>query len=212
MWSFGCVIYWVLTRTIPFSRNDPTVLNNFIRDESFFPSQRLRDRGVSNEAIGFLRQLIVVQPSARTSSAMALGHPWLGHVDTAGTPTRTKRHANVRYVPLSNWRSHCSNYFAKVGRYFDCRYGRYRSWQIKLHIPLHFRATRHWQFSRVKYVIHSHLQIISVCQRGDHALIRRQEQDMWRFINANTEAKRFIWWIRPVLTTRIDPIPMYCEK
>jgi serine/threonine protein kinase len=101
MWSFGCVIYWVLTRTIPFSRNDPTVLNNFIRDESFFPSQRLRDRGVSNGAIGFLRQLIVVQPSARTSSAMALGHPWLRGVDTAGSPARTKGHANVRYVPLS---------------------------------------------------------------------------------------------------------------
>jgi serine/threonine protein kinase len=113
MWSLGCVMYWVLTRAVPFSAREPAILINFIRDGSLFPIEKLHDARVSDEAIDFLKQLIVVQPLARMSAAKALEHPWLGVLRNTQAKARiesSRLRPDIRYYLFNYPRSSCSPY------------------------------------------------------------------------------------------------------
>jgi serine/threonine protein kinase len=103
MWSLGCVLYWALTRATLFSRHNPTLLDGFVRVETPFPIQELHRTGVTGDAIDFLKQLVVVEPSARMSATMAFEHSWLSVIDSSGMQLergipRAKRIPDIRYI------------------------------------------------------------------------------------------------------------------
>ncbi|KAF1999071.1 kinase-like protein [Amniculicola lignicola CBS 123094] len=77
MWSLGCVVYWLLTKSIPFSNRGVLTLANFVRDASLFPMEKLQQNNVTAECISFLKQLLVIQPSKRMTAVSAQEHIWL---------------------------------------------------------------------------------------------------------------------------------------
>jgi serine/threonine protein kinase len=101
MWSLGCVVYWVLTKSIPFSAQKSSALADFIRDPSIFPARKLQDKGVTDEGVDFLKQVLVAQPRARMTAARALGHPWLKGVSSYARIedkiARVKELSDIRY-------------------------------------------------------------------------------------------------------------------
>ncbi|ERF76790.1 hypothetical protein EPUS_08975 [Endocarpon pusillum Z07020] len=75
IWSLGCVAYVLLTLSVPFSNN--LELRKFCRGKLDFPVQNLQDNKVTMNALSFLKQLLMAEPSQRKSAQEALTSPWL---------------------------------------------------------------------------------------------------------------------------------------
>ena len=75
IWSAGCIVYRLITGVVPFPPH--TSLIKYCEDKSLFPFDALFDSGIKSEGANFLRQLLVVNPSARPSAIEALNHNWI---------------------------------------------------------------------------------------------------------------------------------------
>ena len=74
MWSFGCVVYVLLSGLVPFYGDSFEVISRYIKKGSYeLPSQRW-DR-ISREGVDFVSRLLVVDPLKRMSPSEALNHP-----------------------------------------------------------------------------------------------------------------------------------------
>lgn len=73
IWSFGCVIYKIVTKKIPFQT--PTDLRAFCDNRISFPSLALEGK-LSEEGIEFLKSVMKPQPLLRPAAAQALRHNW----------------------------------------------------------------------------------------------------------------------------------------
>jgi tRNA A-37 threonylcarbamoyl transferase component Bud32 len=75
MWSLGVVTYVLLSGYSPFgSENKQQTFCNITTCSLDFPPELFDD--ISEEAIDFVRKLIVLEPSQRLTSRQALSHPW----------------------------------------------------------------------------------------------------------------------------------------
>ncbi|KAK5653197.1 hypothetical protein OQA88_9095 [Cercophora sp. LCS_1] len=77
IWLLGCLLYWVLTKAVPFYTAGHGSLSDFIEDETRFPLRGLRQANLSETGIDFLRKTIKINPHKRLTSTTALNHPWL---------------------------------------------------------------------------------------------------------------------------------------
>jgi serine/threonine protein kinase len=75
IWSLGCITFGLLTLKGPFSDNRE--LARFCRGRLGFPIQHLQENKVTTDAILFLKQLLVAEPSDRKSAQESLVSPWL---------------------------------------------------------------------------------------------------------------------------------------
>jgi serine/threonine protein kinase len=79
IWSLGCVIFWVLTKEVPFASTNK--LYDFVHETIPFPSSPLENKGVTEECLGFLQRTIAIQPSDRPTAQNALESQWLKDID-----------------------------------------------------------------------------------------------------------------------------------
>ncbi|KAE8551676.1 hypothetical protein EYB25_005566 [Talaromyces marneffei] len=93
LWSVGCVLYYLLSRNLPF----PSVklLYEYCRVKMRrFPDYHLRDKNVSSSGISFIRNLMAREPSERMSASTALVTAWV-----ADETTFPQRHAIASDIP-----------------------------------------------------------------------------------------------------------------
>lgn len=76
VWSFGCLLYELLTSHIPFS---PIALVQFCQDSSTFPTAPLYQARVSEALMAFLQSVLISNPRCRPNSDQAArkGHQLL---------------------------------------------------------------------------------------------------------------------------------------
>lgn len=74
IWSFGCVIYKIMSKEVPFQSSRD--LRRFCERRTSFPSPPLEDK-MSQEGIEFLKRILEPSPLNRPSAAKALQYDWL---------------------------------------------------------------------------------------------------------------------------------------
>ncbi|KAI3633359.1 hypothetical protein MIR68_008306 [Amoeboaphelidium protococcarum] len=74
MWSLGVIFYVCLGGVFPFDTQQP-ILDQIMRGEFFFPDEYFDQ--VSDEAVDFVCNLLVVNPRRRMTCAESLRHVWL---------------------------------------------------------------------------------------------------------------------------------------
>jgi serine/threonine protein kinase len=74
IWSFGCVIYKIIAKELPFQSSRD--LRRFCERRISFPSPPLEGK-MSQEGIEFLRRILEPSPLNRPSAAKALQYDWL---------------------------------------------------------------------------------------------------------------------------------------
>jgi serine/threonine protein kinase len=74
IWSFGCVIYKIMAKELPFQSSRD--LRRFCEKRISFPSPPLEDK-MSQEGIEFLRRILEPSPLNRPSAVKALQYEWL---------------------------------------------------------------------------------------------------------------------------------------
>jgi hypothetical protein len=74
IWSFGCVIYKIVAKQVPF-RNGGDI-KRFCDNRIPFPTESLQCKLTTN-GIDFLQSILVAKPLARPTTEVALQHPWL---------------------------------------------------------------------------------------------------------------------------------------
>ncbi|KAH7333198.1 kinase-like domain-containing protein [Rhexocercosporidium sp. MPI-PUGE-AT-0058] len=75
IWALGCIIYRLITGTVPFPPGKS--LMKYCDDKSLFPYDALFDSGITSECSKFLRQLLTTQPTDRPPASQALQHLWI---------------------------------------------------------------------------------------------------------------------------------------
>ncbi len=75
VWSLGCVLYYLLTKTEPFPSHRP--LSNYYKQKEKFPEDVLKAHNVSDAGIEFIKGLMAPAPESRTSVSDALNAPWI---------------------------------------------------------------------------------------------------------------------------------------
>ena len=78
MWSLGCVLYQIPTKTLPFSSKE---LVRYCRKKRPFPEEELRARNVSQAGSDFIHKLLLAQPSERLTAKAALQERWITTAD-----------------------------------------------------------------------------------------------------------------------------------
>lgn len=74
IWSFGCVIYKIMAKQVPFQNGRET--KRFCDNRIAFPAQPLQEK-LTISGIAFLRSILVPNPQTRPTAELALQHPWL---------------------------------------------------------------------------------------------------------------------------------------
>jgi hypothetical protein len=75
IWSLGCVIYKVLTGAVPF--DGIMALESYCSSRTEFPEKALREKGVSDDGVEFLKRLLAVKPEGRPTAVVAAEDQWL---------------------------------------------------------------------------------------------------------------------------------------
>lgn len=75
MWALGEIIYRLLTQRPAFPSQREISL--FVAGQKTLNVQPLIDRGTTEACQNFIKQLLVAEPSERSSSASAASHQWL---------------------------------------------------------------------------------------------------------------------------------------
>jgi serine/threonine protein kinase len=75
MWSFGVILYLLITGHTPFNGSNPQeLLENVL--ESSFTMEESEWIDFSPEARDLVQKLLIKNPSKRMTSEQALAHPW----------------------------------------------------------------------------------------------------------------------------------------
>jgi serine/threonine protein kinase len=74
IWSFGCVIYKVAAKQVPFRTGRD--IKRFCDKKIPFPAEQLRGK-LTTDGIEFLQSVLVPEPLDRPTADVALQHPWL---------------------------------------------------------------------------------------------------------------------------------------
>lgn len=108
MWALGCVVHELLTGQIPFCevdddddgedemtgldlgpmevlgpQTDMDAVRSFCDGKTEFPTNVLKESGVSDDAIGFMKAILVANPESRAEAKGALDSPWfIGEEDS----------------------------------------------------------------------------------------------------------------------------------
>jgi ankyrin repeat protein len=77
IWSFGCVLYYLLTKCLPFPLSKMGLLWKYCTQPTLFPEDGLKARNVSDAGILFIKDLMIPQPSKRKTASAALAAPWI---------------------------------------------------------------------------------------------------------------------------------------
>ncbi|KAK8029280.1 hypothetical protein PG991_006336 [Apiospora marii] len=83
IWSVGCIIYRLMTGTIPFPAG--TSLVKFCEDSSLFPHNSLLESNPPSKSFDLVRRLLTPRPAARLSARQALNHDWFRTPDEANS-------------------------------------------------------------------------------------------------------------------------------
>ena len=76
MWSIGCILYLMLTGMPPFNaKEDAEVL--FKVQIGKYSETTLKECDVSDKAIDFIANLLLLDPAERLTAEAALKHPWI---------------------------------------------------------------------------------------------------------------------------------------
>ncbi|RPB07009.1 kinase-like protein [Morchella conica CCBAS932] len=75
MWSLGCLVYFMLTKELPFpeTRN----LINFLSGRDPFPPSTAVTRSIPHSAVGFIASMLQPSPASRIPASKAQLHSWL---------------------------------------------------------------------------------------------------------------------------------------
>lgn len=79
IWSLGCVIYWTLTKEVPF--HSINKLSEYVQRRGPFPTGSLQEKSISKEGMAFLEKALAVEPSERFDALGALNDRWLDGVN-----------------------------------------------------------------------------------------------------------------------------------
>ncbi|KAI9788350.1 MAG: Ankyrin repeat domain-containing protein 50 [Peltula sp. TS41687] len=101
MWSLGCVMYALLTQTVPFTKQNH--LRMYCKGRLPFPVEPLSSRGVSSGAVELIKKLTKPHPSARLIAETALKDPWLEVLDTSKQALRQLQEAGFD-ISASNFK------------------------------------------------------------------------------------------------------------
>jgi hypothetical protein len=74
IWSFGCVIYKVVAKQVPFPNGRE--IKKYCENRIPFPAQSLEGKLTTN-GIDFLQSILVAKPLARPTADIAIQHSWL---------------------------------------------------------------------------------------------------------------------------------------
>ncbi|KAL0635177.1 hypothetical protein Q9L58_005902 [Maublancomyces gigas] len=99
IWALGCLVHELLTGEIPFreieyeddgttefdlgsqeflgQQTDSYALKLFCDGETEFPTDKMKQRGVGEVAIEFLKAMLLADPGSRADAKAALGYAWL---------------------------------------------------------------------------------------------------------------------------------------
>jgi serine/threonine protein kinase len=75
VWSLGCVMYYVITRKLPFVGYRSHV--KYIKGQLPFPSDHLVQNGLSQSGVDSIIMLMNPDRDKRPSATIALNHEWL---------------------------------------------------------------------------------------------------------------------------------------
>lgn len=75
IWSLGCVTFQLLTRKVPFQ--DFRSIRLYSQKKTPFPIVDLEKGSISDKGIGFIKDLMVPDPSKRLTAKLALQAAWL---------------------------------------------------------------------------------------------------------------------------------------
>ena len=96
LWSLGCVIYKILTNSVPFS--DIRALRRFCRSQSDFPVEPLTGVGVSVGGIDFVKSLTMADPKARATVDIARQSGWLNSSLEESMTDSTKAGMSSKFI------------------------------------------------------------------------------------------------------------------
>lgn len=103
MWSFGVMVYVLLSGTFPFYGDSTHELyKRIVKGDYDFLQEHNWDYDISSAAKDFVKQLLVVNPKRRKSAEDALKHEWIRCIDSClsindlqASKNRLKTHKNV---------------------------------------------------------------------------------------------------------------------
>ena len=109
MWSFGVVVFMLLSGRCPFGgKDDEQIQANVLRGKYLFKKGAWE--GVSNEAKDFINKLLVQDYKKRMTAKEALQHPWMKGT-ILGIPFYidylTRHHFPFQVNPLVDWSTYC---------------------------------------------------------------------------------------------------------
>lgn len=82
VWSLGCLLYYVLTKSTPFSTF--LLLQAYAKGDAAFPETPLYKKGVSLSGRAFIQSLLLRSPEARPKASKQLPATWI--IDTRAIP------------------------------------------------------------------------------------------------------------------------------
>lgn len=84
MWSLGCLLYYVLTKTTPFSTF--LVLQDYAKGHIAFPEAPLYEKGVSIDGRSFIQRLLRPLPETRPKASEGLLVEWIIPINSGRLP------------------------------------------------------------------------------------------------------------------------------
>jgi ser/thr/tyr protein kinase RAD53 len=99
IWSFGCVIYKVAAKHVPFPSGRE--IKRFCDKRIPFPAQSLEGK-LTTSGIDFLKSILVARPLDRPTADVALKHPWLLFQDEDGDSSEQQNSKLVDVKEISD--------------------------------------------------------------------------------------------------------------
>lgn len=90
IWSFGCLVYVLLTSHLPFNGKTQTQMFQKIKTGEYHESP-LNSYRISNEGRNFLSCCLKVDPRQRMTADEALNHPWLAGVESYSQESQSQK-------------------------------------------------------------------------------------------------------------------------
>ena len=98
MWSLGYLAHWLLTKHYPLSK---FALPRYCRLMDPVPLSELANKGVSDQAMDFVKNLLHLTPGTRMTAQEANNHPWLALPDRGSMPSLER---SITSYPLQQTR------------------------------------------------------------------------------------------------------------